>query len=67
MTSNSGTTGLLTAKQVAGKLNVSYRKVLDLIATGDIEAYRIGGGWRINPSAISFYLTQVKKDRVEHI
>ena len=45
-------TELYTPKQVAKLLKVSYRRVLDMIALGEIKAYRIGGVFRISEREI---------------
>ena len=47
---------LYTPKDVAKIFNVNYRKVLDLIALGELQAYRIGGAFRISQSEILRYL-----------
>ena len=53
---------LLTPKDVANKLKVSYRKVLDMIALGELPAYKIGGVFRISEREIHRYLDSVKVD-----
>lgn len=47
---------LYTPKDVAKIFNVNYRKVLDLIALGELQAYRIGGAFRISQSEILRFL-----------
>lgn len=51
---------LLTPKQVAEKLNINYRKVLDMIVMGEIDAYKIGGVYRITEGALFDFLEKHK-------
>ena len=51
---------LLTPKEVAKLLRVNYRKVLDLIALGDLRAYKVGGVFRICEEEITRYLRSVE-------
>jgi excisionase family DNA binding protein len=51
---------LLTPKEVALLLSINYRKVLDMIALGDMGAYQIGGVYRIPKHEIHKYLDSVK-------
>jgi len=51
---------LLTPKQVARILNVSYRKVLELIILGSLPAFKIGSAYRIEQSAVHHYLESVR-------
>ena len=51
---------LITPKQVSEILQVNYRKVLDMIALGELEAYRIGGVYRIRESSLNRYLESAK-------
>ncbi len=51
---------LLTPKQVAEKLNINYRKVLDMIIFGEIGAYKIGGVYRITEGALFDFLEKHK-------
>jgi len=46
----------LTPKEVADKLQVSYRKILDLVQLGQIKAVKIGSIYRIPESAINHYI-----------
>tara|TARA_Y100000034_G_scaffold131681_1_gene192958 strand:- start:635 stop:823 length:189 start_codon:yes stop_codon:yes gene_type:complete len=50
----------LTPKQVSKILQINYRKVLDMIALGELEAYRIGGVYRVKESSFNQYLESVK-------
>ncbi|MFN2363167.1 MAG: helix-turn-helix domain-containing protein [Halarsenatibacteraceae bacterium] len=45
-----------TAKEVADILKISYRKVLDLIKKGELEAKRVGKAYRITDNQIKKYL-----------
>ena len=47
---------LYTVKDVAEKLSIGYRKVLDLIAFGEIKAYKIGSEYRISAGSLFDYL-----------
>ena len=47
---------LLTVKDVTEILSIGYRKVLDLIALGEIKAYKIGSEYRISAGSIFDYL-----------
>ena len=49
-----------TPKQVSKILQINYRKVLDMIALGELEAYRIGGVYRVKESSFNQYLESVK-------
>ena len=51
---------LYSPKEVAGLLKINYRKVLDMIALGELTAYRIGGVFRISEEEIQRYLNSVK-------
>ena len=51
---------LLAPKDVADRLKINYRKVLDMIALGELTAYRIGGVYRIPERDIYRYLESVK-------
>lgn len=53
-------TELLTPKEVANILKVNYRKVLDMIALGELRAYRIGRVFRISEGEVYRYLKSVK-------
>ena len=47
---------LYTVKDVSEILLVGYRKVLDLIAFGEIKAYKIGSEYRISTGSLFDYL-----------
>jgi excisionase family DNA binding protein len=47
---------LLHPKQVAEKLQIHYRKVLDFIVLGELKAYKIGGVYRIEPGELFEFL-----------
>jgi excisionase family DNA binding protein len=46
---------IYTPQEVAVKLRVSYRTILNLIKSGKLEAFRIGAHIRISESAIPRY------------
>ena len=52
---------LLTPSEVSDILKVNYRKVLDLILLGKLEAIKIGRQYRIPESSI---LTFLKNNKV---
>lgn len=47
---------LLTLREVGQILKVGYRRVLDMIALGDLRAYRIGRLFRISRKELQRYL-----------
>lgn len=51
---------LKTPKETGELLKINYRKVLDLIRMGDLQAYRIGGQFRIPMHAIKDFLDKSK-------
>lgn len=51
---------LLTPNEVANILKINYRKVLDLIALGELPACRIGRVFRIPKEDLSRYIHSVK-------
>ena len=51
---------LLTPKQVSEKLNINYRKVLDMIIMGELDAYKIGGVYRISEGVLFDFLDKHK-------
>lgn len=51
---------LLTPHETSDLLKVSYNKVLDLIHLGELQAYKIGGQYRIPLHAIHEYLDKSK-------
>ena len=51
---------LLKPKEAAFILNVNYRKVLDLIASGEIQAYKLDIKYRISEISIFNYLENCK-------
>ena len=56
---------LLTAQEVAKALKVNYRKVLDMIALGELKAYRIGRVFRVSKDELDRYLRNVKIDPIQ--
>lgn len=47
---------LVTSKQVAAYLGASLAKVYRLIRTGRLQAFKIGGEWRISTEAVRQFL-----------
>ena len=61
---------LLTVRDVADRLNLGYRTVLDLINNGKLDAYLISNKYRISESAYHRYLDSTKvniNDRVSSV
>ena len=54
---------LLKPKQAAEILGVGYRKIIDLIHTGDLKAIKVGSHFRIEPTEIERY----KSTNVVHV
>ena len=46
--------------EISKMLKVHYQKVLELIALGKLEAYKIDGGYRISSYSLNKYLLSVK-------
>lgn len=51
---------LLTPSEAAGILRIGYRRVLDLIALGELRAYRIGRVFRISRVELYRYLESTR-------
>lgn len=51
---------LYTVQEVSEILAVGYRKVLDLIALGELNAYKIGINYRIAPYELEKFLQSCK-------
>lgn len=47
-----------TVEQVASLLQVHWQSVLNYIKRGDLEAIKIGRGYRISPKALDIFLSQ---------
>lgn len=47
---------LLTVTETAARLSVSRRTVYDLIASGRMPAFRVGGQIRLSPEAVADWL-----------
>jgi excisionase family DNA binding protein len=47
-----------TVEQVASLLQVHWQSVLNYIKRGDLEATKIGRGYRISPEALDTFLRQ---------
>jgi nitrogen PTS system EIIA component len=50
-------TGVLTLRQVATKLNVSDREVLEMLSAGTIKGQKVGSQWRFRAEDIEEYMT----------
>ena len=53
---NENTPNFLTPKQIAERLQINYHKVLDLIHLGELNAYKIGGIYRISEEQFNKFL-----------
>ena len=51
---------LLTPKQVSERLNIHYRKILEMFIMGELDAYKIGGTYRISEGALFDFLEKHK-------
>lgn len=51
---------LLTTEQVAQTLQINQLTVYALIASGELEASRIGKGYRISEDAVAAYIEKNK-------
>ncbi len=49
-----------TPRDISTLLKVHYQKVLELIALGKLEAYKIDGSYRISSCSLTKYLLSVK-------
>ena len=49
---------LLTLEEVAQQLRVTRRTVKRYIALGQLEAVRVGGGYRVRPEALGRYIAR---------
>ena len=47
---------IYTVKEVAKKLQLSYRKILDLIKKRELEAKKVGKSYRITENQLRRYL-----------
>ena len=47
---------LFTPQEIATVLKINYRKVLDLIHMGELQAYRVGNSLRISEESLIQYL-----------
>ena len=52
-----------TPQEVAFKLKIGYRTVLDQINLGKLEAYEIGNRYRVTESSLLRYLNSIKAKR----
>lgn len=53
---------MLTVKEVAQRLNVSAGLVYKLVASGVLQAHRVGSAIRVTDQQISAYLEQCQSD-----
>ena len=51
---------LLSPKEVASYLGTGYRRVLDLIATGELKAYRMGRVYRVSNVDLNNYVKSIR-------
>lgn len=49
-----------TPTEISKILKVHYQKILELIALGKLEAYKIDGSYRISSYSLNKYLLSVK-------
>ena len=49
-----------TPRDISSLLKIHYQKVLELIALGKLEAYKIDGSYRISSYSLNKYLLSVK-------
>ena len=49
-------THVLTIKELAAELRVTYKKALELVHSGEIHGARIGTAWRIPETEVDRYL-----------
>ncbi len=49
-----------TPTEISKMLKVHYQKILELIALGKLEAYKIDGSYRISSYSLNKYLLSVK-------
>jgi excisionase family DNA binding protein len=53
----------LTVEQVAELLHVHWQSVLNYIKRGDLEALKLGRGYRISPAALDDFIAQNTKKK----
>ena len=56
---------LLTVEEVAEQLAVNARTVRNLIKSGDLEFYKVGGVYRIDEQDFKSYLNKIKNEKGE--
>ena len=49
-------TRVLTIKELAAELRITYKKALELVHSGEIHGVRIGTAWRIPDIEVDRYL-----------
>lgn len=50
--------GVLTVRDVAARLRLSVTRVRELIGSGELPSYKIGGARRVDPSALAAFLAE---------
>lgn len=58
---------MLSVKQVAERLNLSERSILNLIKEGRLPAFRIGGVYRIEESDLNTFINSSKINEEKEI
>ena len=54
-----------TPREIAIMLSVHYRKILDLIVTGKLTAFRVGRQYRISHSHLIEYVQQSQVENTD--
>lgn len=52
---------LMTVEETAYYLNLSTRKVYQMIYDGELTAYKFGSVWRLEPEAVMDYAKQQRR------
>jgi nitrogen PTS system EIIA component len=50
-------TGVMTLRQVATKLNISDREVLEMLSAGTLKGQKVGSQWRFRVEDVEEYVT----------
>ena len=51
---------MITLAEAADRLGVTTKTLMKLVRNREIEAYKVGGHWRLQEQDITDYLTKVK-------
>ena len=51
---------ILTPNEIADLLNINYRKVLELILLGDLNAFKVGRQYRVTESDLESFINSNK-------